>query len=639
MSDGTDTAAGELTITVTSVNDAPIANADTATLLEDALATTIDVLSNDTDVDGDTLSITAASATSGTVSFSGSDVIYTPNSNFNGTATVNYTVSDGTDSAAGELTITVTSVNDAPVANADTFTILEDASATTIDVLSNDTDVDGDTLSITAASATSGAVSFSGSDVIYTPASDFNGTATVNYTVSDGTDSAAGELTITVTSVNDAPVANADTATLLEDALATTIDVLSNDTDVENDTLSITAASATSGTVSFSGSDVVYTPASDFNGTATVNYTVSDGTDSAAGELTITVTSVNDAPVATVDAFTILEDALATTIDVLSNDTDVENDTLSITAASATSGAVSFSGSDVVYTPASDFNGTATVNYTVSDGTDSAAGELTITVTSVNDAPVATVDAFTILEDALATTIDVLSNDTDVDGDTLSITAASATSGAVSFSGSDVIYTPASDFNGTATVNYTVSDGTDTAAGELTITVTSVNDAPVATVDAFTILEDALATTIDVLSNDTDVENDTLSITAASATSGAVSFSGSDVIYIPASNFNGTATVNYTVSDGTDSAAGELTITVTSVNDAPIASADAVTILEDALATTIDVLSNDTDVENDTLSITAASATSGAVSFSGSDVIYTPASNFNGTRHRQLYRE
>ena len=631
VSDGIDTTGGELTITVTSVNDAPVANSDSVTILEDALATTIDVLSNDTDIENDTLSITAATATSGAVSFSGSDVIYTPASDFNGTATVNYTVSDGIDTTGGELTITVTPVNDAPVANADIATILEDASATTIDVLSNDTDVDGDTLSITAASATSGAVSFSGSDVIYTPNSNFNGTATVNYTVSDGTDSAAGELTITVTSVNDAPVANADIATILEDASATTIDVLSNDTDVDGDTLSITAATATSGAVSFSGSDVIYTPASDFNGTATVNYTVSDGTDTAAGELTITVTSVNDAPIASADAFTILEDASATTIDVLSNDTDVENDTLSITAASATSGAVSFSGSDVIYTPASDFNGTATVNYTVSDGTDTAAGELTITVTSVNDAPIANADTATLLEDALATTIDVLSNDTDVDGDTLSITAASATSGAVSFSGSDVIYTPASDFNGTATVNYTVSDGIDTTGGELTITVTPVNDAPVANSDSVTILEDALATTIDVLSNDTDVENDTLSITAASATSGAVSFSGSDVVYTPASDFNGTATVNYTVSDGTDSAAGELTITVTSVNDAPVATVDAFTILEDALATTIDVLSNDTDVDGDTLSITAASATSGAVSFSGSDVIYTPNSNFNGT--------
>ena len=307
--------------------------------------------------------------------------------------------------------------------------------------------------------------------------------ATVNYTVSDGTDSAAGELTITVTSVNDAPVANADTATLLEDALATTIDVLSNDTDVENDTLSITAASATSGAVSFSGSDVVYTPASDFNGTATVNYTVSDGTDTAAGELTITVTSVNDAPIASADAFTILEDALATSIDVLSNDTDVDGDTLSITAASATSGAVSFSGSDVIYTPNSNFNGTATVNYTVSDGTDTAAGELTITVSQVNDTPIALDQSFSIGEtatngDAIGTLVA-----SDIENHTLSFSLSSGDIGLFTLNSATGLLTAngVSPFDYETSTQHTIDiditdDGTPTTTTTITVTVTVLDE-------------------------------------------------------------------------------------------------------------------------------------------------------------------
>ncbi|TMO79727.1 hypothetical protein CWC16_11220 [Pseudoalteromonas sp. S3776] len=630
LTDGTTTTEGVLTITVKAVNDAPIANPDSATILEDAAATSINVLSNDTDIENDTLSISALTTTSGAVTSAGSDVIYTPEANFNGQATVNYTLSDGTDTANGVLTITVTPVNDAPVANPDTATILEDAVTTNIDVLNNDTDVENDSLSISSASASTGSVTVAGSNLAFTPEADFNGQAVINYSLTDGTDTASGVLTITVTPVNDAPVANPDTATILEDAAATSINVLSNDTDIENDTLSISAVTTTSGTVTSTGSDVIYTPEANFNGQATVNYTLSDGTDTANGVLTITVTPINDTPVANPDTATILEDAAATNINVLANDTDVENDTLSISAVSATSGSVTSSGTDVIYTPAANFNGQATVSYTLSDGTDTAAGQLTITITPVNDAPVANADAATILEDAAATNINVIANDTDIENDTLSISGATTDTGSVMVSGSNVVYTPSEDFNGQAIVNYTLSDGTDTAPGVVTITVSPANDTPVANADSATILEDAAATSIDVLSNDTDVEGNTLSISAANASSGSVSSSGNNVIYTPAANFSGQATVNYTLSDGTDTATGQLTITVTPVNDAPVANPDTATILEDAAATGINVLSNDTDIENDTLSISSVNAITGSVTVSGSNIVYTPEADFNG---------
>ncbi|XQF93031.1 tandem-95 repeat protein [Pseudoalteromonas espejiana] len=629
VSDGTDTAAGVLTVTVTPVNDAPIANPDAATILEDAAATNINVLTNDTDVENDTLSISEANTSSGSVSVSGNNLIYTPESDFNGQATVNYTLSDGTDTAAGVLTVTVTPVNDAPVANPDSATILEDAVTTNINVLANDTDPESDSLSISAATTTTGSVSVAGSNLAYTPEANFNGQAIINYTVSDGTDTATGVLSITVTAVNDTPIANTDTVTINEDN-ATTVNVIANDTDIENDTLTITTVSADIGSADIVGNQVQYTPQADNNGTATVTYTISDGNAASSGTLNITITSVNDAPIANADTATILEDAAATNINVLANDTDVENDTLSISAVSATSGSVTSSGTDVIYTPAANFNGQASVSYTLSDGTDTAAGQLTITVTPVNDAPVANADAVTILEDAAATNINVIVNDTDIENDTLSISGATTDTGSVTVSGSNVVYTPSEDFNGQAIINYTLSDGTDTAPGVVTITVTPVNDAPVANADSATILEDAAATSIDVLSNDTDVEGNTLSISAANASTGSVSSSGNNVIYTPAANFSGQATVNYTLSDGTDTAAGQLTITVTPVNDAPVANPDTATILEDAAATSINVLSNDTDIENDTLSISSVVADTGSVTVSGSNIVYTPEADFNG---------
>ena len=193
------------------MNDAPVAVDNTLTVAEDASITNTNVIANDTDVDGDTLSLTAATtAGSGTVAVNadGLSVNYTPAANFNGTEIITYTVSDGTDTTNGTFTITVSAVNDAPIAVDNTLTVAEDASITNTNVIANDTDVDGDTLSLTAATtAGSGtvAVNADGLSVDYTPAANFNGTEIITYTVSDGTDTTNGTFTITVSAVNDAP--------------------------------------------------------------------------------------------------------------------------------------------------------------------------------------------------------------------------------------------------------------------------------------------------------------------------------------------------------------------------------------------------------------------------------------------------
>ena len=272
--EGALTATQIFTIVVTPVNDAPVAVADTATVLEDAATTSIDVLANDTSEEEGTLILTLVSTPgTGTVSINldGVSVDYTPSADFNGTEVITYTVSDGTDTATGTLTVTVTPVNDAPEAIADTATVSEDSATTSIDVIANDTDVDlGNILSLTTVSTPgTGTVSINldGVSVDYTPSADFNGTEVITYTVSDGTDTATGTLTVTVTPVNDAPVAVADTATVLEDAATTSIDVIANDTDVDlGNILSLTTVSTPgTGTVSINldGVSVDYTPSAD----------------------------------------------------------------------------------------------------------------------------------------------------------------------------------------------------------------------------------------------------------------------------------------------------------------------------------------------------------------------------------------
>jgi hypothetical protein len=219
---------------VEAVNDAPVAVNDSATTNEDT-AVVVSVLANDSDVDGDTLTITSAALTSGsgTSRSAARHVLFTPATNFNGAASFSYTISDGNGgTATANGTITVVAVNDPPVA-ADDSAITNEDTAVTVPVLTNDTDLDGDTLTITSAALTSGqgTVAHSGNGSDLHPGGELQWHATITYTISDGnggTDSAV--LTVTITAVNDAPVAANDSATTNEDT-AVAVPVLANDSD------------------------------------------------------------------------------------------------------------------------------------------------------------------------------------------------------------------------------------------------------------------------------------------------------------------------------------------------------------------------------------------------------------------------
>ncbi|RNM05153.1 tandem-95 repeat protein, partial [Dickeya undicola] len=592
ISDGLGASAtGTVTVTVTPVNDAPVAANDTATTAEDT-PVTVNVLANDSDVDGDTLTVTAASAGHGTVVINANGTLtYTPAANYNGSDTISYTVSDGHGgTATASVAVTITPVNDAPVAVNDTATTAEDTPVT-VNVLANDSDVDGDTLTVTAASAGHGTVVINANGTLtYTPNANFNGTDTVTYTVSDGHGSTAtASVTVTVTPVNDAPVAANDTATTAEDT-PVTVNVLANDSDVDGDTLTVTAASAGHGTVVINANGTLtYTPAANYNGSDTISYTVSDGHGgTATASVAVTITPVNDAPVAANDTATTAEDT-PVTVNVLANDSDVDGDTLTVTAASAGHGTVVINANGTMtYTPNANFNGTDTVTYTVSDGVGGVAtGSLTVTVTAVNDAPVAGTDTAATSQN-IPVTVNVLNNDSDVDGDTLTVTAASADHGTVVINPDGTLtYTPDTNYSGTDTVTYTVSDGVGgTALGTLTVTISSVSSAPSANPDSANTLEDT-PVTVDVLANDTNASGPPLTLQSAVAGNGVVSINADGTLtYTPNANFNGTDTVTYTVSNSQGGlATGTLTITVTAVNDAPVTGNDSATTDEDTPVT------------------------------------------------------
>ena len=630
-------------MTVTGVNDAPAAGDDSATTAEDT-ATTIAVLANDTDADGDSLTVSAVSTPAhGTAAINADGTIaYTPASNFNGADSFTYTIGDGQGgSATATVSVTVTGVNDAPAAGDDSATTAEDTAAT-IAVLANDSDGDGDTLTISSVSTPAHGTAAINADgtIAYTPASNFNGADSFTYTIGDGQGgSATATVSVTVTGVNDAPAAGDDSATTAEDTAAT-IAVLANDSDGDGDSLTVSSVSEPAhGTAAINADGTIaYTPASNFNGADNFTYTIGDGQGgSATATVSVTVTGVNDAPAAGDDSATTAEDTAAT-IAVLANDSDGDGDTLTVSSVSTPAHGTAAINADgtIAYTPAANYNGADSFTYTVGDGQGgSATATVSVAVTGVNDAPAAVNDAATTAEDTAAT-IAVLANDTDADGDTLTVSAVSTPAhgtAAINVDGT-IAYTPAANYNGADTFTYTMGDGHGgTATATVSVTVTSANDAPVAVNDSTTTAENTAAT-IAVLANDTDADGDSLSVASVTtpAHGTAVIDAGGTVTYSPAANYSGADSFSYTAADGQGgTATATVTVTVTNVNNAPVAVNDSAVTDEDA-AVTIAVLANDTDADGGTLqAVLVSGAANGTVSLNPDGSFrYTPAANFNG---------
>jgi autotransporter-associated beta strand protein len=291
------------------------------------------------------------------------------------------------------------------------------------------------------------------------------------------------------------------------------------------------------------------------------------------GTLSVYLRSTNVDPVAVDDFVSTAEDA-PVSIKVLANDRDTNNNVLSIQSVTpGTNGTTSILGTNVIYTPATNFNGMDAFTCIVIDGQGgSATGLVTVTVTPVDDAPVVNADATTTTEDT-PKTIPVLVNDTDVDGDILVIQSVTpGANGVTSISGTNILYTPATNWFGNDSFAYVINDGHGgLATGVVAVAVTPVNDRPVAVNDPITTDEDA-PVTIPVLANDFDVDTDTLVIqSVTTATNGVTSISGTNVIYRPNTNWTGTDVFNYVMNDGQGGVAtGRVFVTVTPANDPPI---------------------------------------------------------------------
>jgi large repetitive protein len=442
-----------VTINVLDRNAAPVAAPDTRSTAEDT-AITFDPRGNDSDADGDALSIVGlTSPSNGLVGLNADgSITYTPDANFFGTDTFTYAVSDGrATSNTATITILVESRNDAPVAVPDTRSTAEDT-AITFDPRGNDSDADGDGLTIVGlTSPANGTVGVNADGTItYTPMANFFGTDAFTYAVSDGqATSNVATITIVVESRNDAPVATDDPFVIREGRTltVTSATLLANDSDPEGDPINVIGfGGAVHGTVSFDGTQFVYTPVAGFSGEDAFTYRISDGIDSASAAVKITVVD-NQAPVAMDDSYVIREGRTltVTSATLLADDSDPEGDLISITGfGGASNGTVSFDGTQFLYTPNAGFSGEDTFTYHIGDGIDSDTAVVRITVVA-NQAPIAQDDLAstgTGVPLVLQTTA-LVANDSDPEGDPISITAFSgASNGSVSFDGTTFTYTP-----------------------------------------------------------------------------------------------------------------------------------------------------------------------------------------------------
>ena len=653
------------------INDTPITLNDSYSVNED---TTLNiaapgVLANDTDASGALTAalVTATSQGSLTLNSNGS-FSYTPNANFSGSDSFTYKANDGvSDSNVATVTITVNPINDAPVANNDSYNTNEDSAlnVSAPGVLSNDTDIDSPSLTAVLVSGpNNGSLTLNPDGWFsYTPNLNFNGSDSFTYKANDGTaDSNVATVTIGVDAVNDAPVAANDTYVTHEDTPLSVgaPGVLANDNDAADGTTTLTAVLVTgpsNGALSFNpDGSFSYTPNLNFNGTDSFTYKAKDAGNLQSNEATVTITvaAVNDAPIAQNDNYNTNEDTplLIAAPGVLANDNDTADGSTTLTAAlvtTTTMGSLTLSpDGSFEYAPNANFNGNDSFTYQAVDefGLQSNTVTVTIAVNAINDAPVAENDSYSTNEDTqiVMPAPGVLFNDTDIDSATLTASLVSGPLfGTLTLeSDGSFTYTPNPNFNGNDSFSYKAGDGTYYSnVAMVTLTVNAINDGPLAVGQSLSTNED---TPVIITLSGSDIDSGSLTFSVVTGPSngilGSLSSPGcspdgggssctATVSYSPNGNFHGSDSFTFRVNDGgLNSLQATVSITVNPVNDAPIAQGQSVTTDEDVAKS---IMLGAVDLDGDSLAyLIVTQPANGSLSGAGPNLTYTPTANFHG---------
>ena len=628
----------QLNLTVTGVNDLPtISNATYNTNEDVAFSGNLNSIA--TDIETAALNFTITTTPSnGTINTSpNGSFIYTPAANFFGTDFIAVTACDAANACvSANITFNVNSVNDSPIAQDRSITINEDESTSGTLIIS-DADHASLVVSIVQGAQNGQLIINNQGQYSYTPQANYYGIETIVVSVCDALNACdAATITIQISSVEDAPVASNDAVIVVENTNVSG-DISLNDTDGDNDALSFTALNLPSqGTWSLNPSGVFsYLPSAGFLGEEYIDYQVCDETGRCdTATLTINVVTANTAPSAINSDFTLTEDTpLSQSLTAFLTDAEGGSFTYSTLTAPAFGSIQWLPGNTFVYTPLFNFAGTDNFTYRVCDsGNLCAEATVSLVITAVNDAPILVYDALSLNEDT-GLTASIASNDIEAEGETIQyVLTGTASNGTITLSASGLLsYVPTENFFGTETVTYSACDpNNNCSTGILTLEVLAVNDAPVAQNAAYSTDEDT-SVSGSLLFYVQDAENDVLTYTTNS--SSLQIDSNGEFSFNPPSNFFGEIIIDYTVCDAAQSCStADITFNVNSINDAPIAFDDFMTILEDESATLL-LSSNDIEVENESLTYVLTSESSlGEVLLSSSgELTFTPDAHSSGS--------
>jgi VCBS repeat-containing protein len=548
----------------------PVTANDVITTNEDT-AVSGSVATNDTpgSAGGNVWTINAV-ATHGEVAFNPDGTYtYTPVANYNGPDSFSYNLTDANGNvSSATVAVTVNPVNDPPVAAPDSYTTAENTRLTGTTVLANDTDVEGSPLTAALVTQAGHGIVVLNTDgtFTYTPNANYNGPDSFTYHANDGTaDSNVATVSISVVPgippVNAAPVAVPDSYTTAEDTPLTGTTVLANDTDVEGSPLTAALVTQAGHGIVVLNTDgtFTYTPNANYNGPDSFTYHANDGTaDSNVAIVSISVTPVNDPPVAVPDSYTTAEDTRLVGTTVLANDTDVEGNPLTaVLVTQAAHGTVEMSTDGTfTYTPNANYNGPDSFTYHANDGTaDSNVATVSISVTPVNDPPVAVNDSVGTGQNLVLNGKSVLANDTDVEGNPLTAAlVAGAQHGAVILNTDGTFtYTPIKDYHGPDSFTYQANDGV-ASSNVATVTI-DVNASPVATKEQYGVIQGgtlSVPVANGVLSNDTDVDSTVLTaVLVRNVDHGSLTLNADGSFnYVPNTGYSGSDSYTYSPSDG-----------------------------------------------------------------------------------------
>jgi VCBS repeat-containing protein len=566
---------------------------------------------------------------------------YTPAANYNGSDSFTYKANDGSaDSNVATVTITIISVNDAPVAANDSYGTDEDTALNipAPGVLGNDSDVDGDSLTAILVSGPSHGTLTLNSDgsFSYTPAANYNGPDSFEYKANDSSlDSNTATVSLTINAINDAPIALNNSYSTDEDTalIISTPGVLGNDTDVDGDILTAAlVAGPAHGTLTLnSDGSFTYTSAANYNGSDSFTYKANDGSlDSNVATVSLTINAVNDAPVLDpIGNKTVNEETLLS-FTAAASDIDVPADTLTFSLVGAPAGAgIDGNTGDFNWTP-SEAQGSGDYTFAIKvcdNGTPSLCDteEITVHVDEVNVAPVLDPIGNKAVNEETALTFIASASDHDIPANTLTFGLVDAPAGAsINSSTGAFSWTPTeAQGPGTYTFDVCVSDGALSDCETIEVIVNEVNVAPVLSSIGNKSVDEETELSFSASATDHDLPANALSFSLVDAPAGASINSSTGAFSWTPTEAEGPSDYTFTVKvcdDGVGTLCDEeaITVHVNEVNVAPVLAAIGNKIVNEETQLSFTASATDVDLPANNLTFSLVGAPAGASIDSGS---------------------